>query len=553
MKALSVILLSLCLVFAGCAMPGMASERPSSEIEVAVGAGGMIARSLDHGQTWETVMGFKSQVFKKTNVTVDGNLKVNGELNGARFAQIDSLASVVSQMQGNFQNGFSGDLHARGTFYQKLGQKWVGPIANPFGGSSLNRVAFGASTYVAGGQGGKLGYSLDYGATWTLAASPFGGGDSVTGIIFGSGQFVAITLAGNTSTSPDGITWSAQQATTLDDARAIAYGNGSYIACGQQLTGSLPAIIYSKNGTSWTAVPLPSGLAGTTVLSIAFGNGVFVTEVNTGGGYLFPISLDLGLSWTNKTNPLTGSLQGIGFGNGIFIAVTSSGAIGVSQNYGQSWTSLGTPLGAVSLGTVWYTFGIFQVAGAVGVIGRSYDNAVTWSLVTNPFGANNIYSIASSPSNMVAVGAAGSIATAGWNAAYSLQEPVPGEPSLGTPHFRTKQSIIAVINGAVCVAGTWQTATFTGLPAGVKALWVNCLVFASGASGAIGLYWRPYNNGDTVLQSLHRGVTWAPIAGAYGEAGAMVVPDSSGRVDFGPGQGGVGSALYVYDWAFYWI
>jgi hypothetical protein len=80
---------------------------------------------------------------------------------------------------------------------------------------------------------------------------------------------------------------------------------------------------------------------------------------------------------------------------------------------------------------------------------------------------------------MVAVGAAGSIATAGWNAAYSLVNPVAAEQSLGTPHPTSDANRLTtvVVNTAINTQGVWSAAvTMTGVPLGAKAAWCVCSI-----------------------------------------------------------------------------
>jgi hypothetical protein len=108
-----------------------------------------------------------------------------------------------------------------------------------------------------------------------------------------------------------------------------------------------------------------------------------------------------------------------------------------------------------------------------------------------------------------------------------LTQVVASEPSLGTWKYH-QSTHAAYLFSQLTVIGTWYTVTFAGIPAGTAA--ICCTVQTSGV--AIGsVYWRPYNNGDTVANSIHRGI--ALNTGAYGKGFAMVKVDSSGRCDFG--------------------
>jgi photosystem II stability/assembly factor-like uncharacterized protein len=393
----------------------------------------MIARSLDHGDTWETVMGFKSQVFKKTNVEIDGNLKVNGELNGARFAQIDSLASVVSQMQGSFQNGFSGDLYTRDTLYQRFGQLWSGLIANGFAGSDILAIAFGNGVFVSCGGSGKIETSSDFGATWTVRANNFAA-VNLDAVVFINGVFIVAAANGTISRSTDnGATWSAlianPFATAVRAIQTLVGGNGVVIAGGQGTGGLTGGLSRSTDlGVTWSAYIADPFAEAQSIIGMGFGSGVFVIG---NGNAKMARSLDSGLTWTVVTNPFVagGAVWGIAFGSGSFVAVGDARSIARSVDLGLTWGSLiSNPLPNAAIRSISYNFGVFNIIGAFSQTGSSKDNGVTWTVSSNPFSAAvSALAIASSSQttpgtgNLVAVGTAGSIATAGWN-------PVPLNP-----------------------------------------------------------------------------------------------------------------------------
>ena len=449
-KALGLLFLVLAVV--GCSFP--ISPPTPQGILVAVGSGGMIARSTDNGGTWQVSMGTQSKVWNggRTDLIVDGNLQVNGELNRGRFAQIDSIASAVSQITGT---GFLGDLYTRGTLYQELGQQWVGPIANPFGVSGIRGIAFGNNVFVAVGVVGKVARSLDYGATWgALVGYPVG--TDVYAIDFGNSVFVAVGANGKICTSSDnGATWSSIAnpfgASTLT---SVAFGSGVFVAVSS--AGKIARSI--DNGATWGG--LTSFAAG--FFSVKFGNGVFVI---VDGSANILVSKDLGVTWTVVASSVLTSGYQLSFGNGVFIVIGGSGQISRSLDYGSTWSSTITnPFGVANLASISYNLGIFTVGSFTGLIARSYDNGLTWgSLISNPFGTNVIYGIASSPQttpgtgNMVAVGAAGSIATAGWNACFSIPPTWSGVAPLPQAAARVGQwdTYNSVASKTLGAGGTW--------------------------------------------------------------------------------------------------
>ena len=114
----------------------------------------------------------------------------------------------------------------------------------------------------------------------------------------------------------------------------IVFGNGVFLA-----TNSL-AINISTNGVIWTTSSL--ALANT----VAFGNGIFVAGTTTGG---FLTSTD-GTSWTTSASsqfPAT-SVNSIEYGNSLWTAVGLNGSINVSTDNGTTWTTRTSKFGATS-------------------------------------------------------------------------------------------------------------------------------------------------------------------------------------------------------------
>jgi photosystem II stability/assembly factor-like uncharacterized protein len=355
----------------------------------------------------------------KGNVRIYGNLDVGGEINKGLVNQVQAATAAIGQLE---TTGFLGDTRARGTFYQQLGQNWVGPIANPsiLGlGAGWLGVTYGNTVLASVGTEGQLARSIDNGATWgALINNPFTAGPlDIFCVAYGNGVFVIGGNAAGVARSTDGgLTWGAFILGTGGFINSVAYGNGVFVA-----VGAIPNIARSTDlGITWTVIANPFGAS--TIQGVAFGNGVFIA---VGLGGKIARSTDLGLTWALVSNPFPAvdAIRKVTFGNGVFVACSGLGNIARSIDNGATWGALiSNPFGVVQLVSISYNFGIFQIGSTVTTTARSYDNGVTWGgLITNPFGGA-IYGITSTPINIVAVGtggAGGQIATAGWNAALS--------------------------------------------------------------------------------------------------------------------------------------
>jgi hypothetical protein len=168
-------------------------------------------------------------------------------------------------------------------------------------------------------------------------------------------------------------------------------------------------------GVTWhAAITNPFGGA-ENITAGDFGNNTFVV-VSSAGNIAW--SKD-GKNWTLATvNPFGGtSINGVVFGNMLFMAAGNGGKIARSVDFGKTWTLMTSPT-ALGIQTIHYFFGIFEIVTSTNFVGsRSFDNGVTWS--TTFVLPTLIYHMASSSTNVVAVLANGIVLMATWNAAFS--------------------------------------------------------------------------------------------------------------------------------------
>ena len=167
--------------------------------------------------------------------------------------------------------------------------------------STWSNVVYGNGKFVAiTNNSSSCAYSLNRGTTWTSAS----GLTSATwsSLTYGNGKFVAIASGGTTSAySLDGITWivnisALPRSTTWS---GVAYGNGRFTA----ISSTSGTAAYSLDGIVW--LPSLYNVAGT---HIAYGNGVFVAVGDETTGPLNYISED-GLVWdTKNSSPNMGAI-----------------------------------------------------------------------------------------------------------------------------------------------------------------------------------------------------------------------------------------------------
>ncbi|MES0336248.1 MAG: hypothetical protein SFH39_07825 [Candidatus Magnetobacterium sp. LHC-1] len=162
--------------------------------------------------------------------------------------------------------------------------------------------------------------------TWTTRVS--GITATLRSIAYGNGTFVAVGDNNTILTSMDnGVTWTLRNSGTTSSLSCIAYSNGTFVAVGNSGT----ILTSTDNGVTWA---LRNSGTTSDLWGIAYGNGTFVfvgyTHDNAACVVVTTIiatSTDNGVTWTSRTLGTTSALWGIVYGNGVFTTVGPSSAV----------------------------------------------------------------------------------------------------------------------------------------------------------------------------------------------------------------------------------
>jgi len=226
------------------------------------------------------------------------------------------------------------------------GTNWVGKSL-VFGTGGGLSIYYGSGTWVVGGLGGTMFYSLDDGTTWTAVISttmtPVLNGNQVNLIRYANGQWVALGQTPSTPTStpiwtsPDGIHWSPSGPSPLSTfvyPNGVVYSNGTWVLVASGILNTTQ-LATSTDGITWTLYTgvFPIAFVGS---SISYFNNVWIVVGYNGGSGANSYSLTYsGGTFTAIASPtLPALLFGNGgngyrveYSNGIFVAVgaTASG------------------------------------------------------------------------------------------------------------------------------------------------------------------------------------------------------------------------------------
>jgi hypothetical protein len=198
----------------------------------------------------------------------------------------------------------------------------------------------------------------------------------------------------------------------------VAYGGGLWVAGGY---GNINTLMYSTNPTkqnfwigvsnSATVIFPTSGVAGQ-CRGLAYGNGLWVAVGSSGssGGNTIATSPN-GMNWTvvtNSTNYISGVGNGVAYGldntgAGIWVAVgTGTNKIVYSYNPAVSWTGVAnsSTIFTTTCNSVTYTGGMWIAVGQGGNTMATSVDGKTWTGLgaSSPFGTANIgLSVAGEP------------------------------------------------------------------------------------------------------------------------------------------------------------
>lgn len=223
------------------------------------------------------------------------------------------------------------------------------------------------------------------------------GTNSWRAIAYGNGRYIAVGLNGYTAYSTDGENWTIKTV-GADSWYGIAFGNGKFVAVGKSRK-----ITTTADGKTWTTVKQVGTSAVGNWLAITYADGKFITSSSNGYG---AISVD-GVNWTNMriATDYTWSLSTIAYGNGRFIAS------GMSNTYistdGETWVKCANHVGCNAM-----TYGAGKFV-SVHIESGAYstDNGETWNEVQILNGAYNWLGITYVKGLFIACGQSGYIVT----------------------------------------------------------------------------------------------------------------------------------------------
>jgi hypothetical protein len=242
---------------------------------------------------------------------------------------------------------------------------------------SITGIAFANGTFLAGTDNGSFLVSSDGSNMRKVPIDPPVPG-AIQSFAYGAGKFVAAGANGRIFTSGDAITWQPQWSGIEQSINSVTFGAGKFVAVGGLGAASMRAILTSVDGIQWTVRELSPN--GGVLFNVAFEEGRFIAVGNSGA---LLTSLN-GIEWQSITNVTRERLSGIAYGQGRFVVVGNGGIF--SSTDAKNWTT--NLAGQLNLFDVAYGSGRFVAAGddtrfwvsTNGVVWSSLDTASPWPL-----------------------------------------------------------------------------------------------------------------------------------------------------------------------------
>jgi uncharacterized phage protein gp47/JayE len=181
--------------------------------------------------------------------------------------------------------------------------------------NALTGVAYGSNQYVTVGASGTI-LTSPFGINWTSRTS--GTGNNLEDITYGNNQYVTVGGSGTILTSPDAITWTSRTSGTANALLDAVYGSSLYVTVGASGT-----ILTSPDAITWTS--RTSGTANA-LTNITYGNNQYVAVGLSGTILTSPDAI----TWTTQTSGTSNALFDIAYGNNQYVAVGASGTILIS-------------------------------------------------------------------------------------------------------------------------------------------------------------------------------------------------------------------------------
>lgn len=272
--------------------------------------------------------------------------------------------------------------------------------------TTMYAISYGNGLFVAVGFSNSMAASTD-GITWTSRDLSAFGTTTLYAVNYVNNRWLAAGDAGYMVTSTDTITWSTVAFPVATSIQTLTYGNGVYVAAGQQNSAS-GSIATSTDLVTWSTRSI--GSAGLGMAASAYGAGLIVVAGQT--GYLFT-STD-GVTWTSRASSSGSSfIRALGYNGTRFTYVSDVGTVGYSTD-AITWTNGGSFTGFGASAIAWGSRFVANQQTSLSPrsgLGQTSTDGITWTSTAQPIGYASIYTSLYANNTYLIAGEAGFLNT----------------------------------------------------------------------------------------------------------------------------------------------
>jgi hypothetical protein len=193
---------------------------------------------------------------------------------------------------------------------------------------------------------------------------------------------------------------------TVKVTKVVAGGVNTFEITGTAAGGRFVAVAgttssYSSDGITWTA----GGTVNVSAIKVAYGNGTWIAMSSTG---TTSISTDGGTTWSAGGSAPAGTYTNIAYGNNRWVMVGTTTTAAYSTNNGVSWIAM-SGLPSASWTGVAYGNGLWVAVASSGTTAASSSNGTSWT--TRTITSGNWSNVVFGKNKFVAVPAGGTLTT----------------------------------------------------------------------------------------------------------------------------------------------
>lgn len=363
-------------------------------------------------------------------------------------------------------------------------------------------VSDDAGRVVAIGESGSIIFSADDGATWNGVKS--GITYTLNKIAYGNGVFIAVGNNGSISKGTSIDKWSSSNIGYTGNLTGISYTKSSNVGIWVVTTDSNKIFYSYDNGSTWNNTDIDAGV---TLNNIKYAKNEFFALGNNGNIWH---SVD-GSTWvqstlytnSNRTNKYNGNITSITYGNNLFLGTTADGKL-ISSPDGQVWTLLGA-LSLKDLNNIYYNNNKFVVVGD-SFVRASSDNGKTWrEILTTTYNFRDVI-LTPDSNNYIFTAQKGYIVRTSNSFSNAKVVAILASSLNSAQHSADGSLVVAVGNDGTIISSTngqtWTKQNSTTINSLKKIMTINNSFVAVGLNGTIvtssnGINWKssqPFSN-----------------------------------------------------------